>query len=106
MAELMSETDVLIKSYLNAVAGNLVGETDANNNKTTRYLTDWTTWGYYNWNNMSTRGTWVFDGGRWGFSPNDESLERPAVTHSMSVYILLPVLSTILQWFLAVICSL
>ena len=78
MAELMSETDVLIKSYLNAVAGNLVGETDANNNKTTRYLTDWTTWGYYNWNNMSTRGTWVFDGGRWGFSPNDESLERPA----------------------------
>lgn len=78
MAELLSETDELIKAYLDASAGNLVGTTDDNGNSTTRYLDDWAKRGYYNWNNMSAYGNWTFTGGRWGFSPNDESLERPA----------------------------
>lgn len=78
MAELMGETDELIKNYLDASAGNLVGSTDNNGNSITRYLEDWGRHAYTNWNNMSTYGKWNFDGGRWGFSPNDESLERPA----------------------------
>ena len=79
MAELMGETDELIQNFLGAVAGNLVGITDENGNRTTRYLNDWATYGYYNWNNVSALGYWNFGGSRkFGFSPNDESLERPA----------------------------
>jgi len=71
------EFDPLFQAFLDEKAGNAVGVT-VDGNRTTRYLTDWATWGYYNWNNMSTRNTWTFEGGRWGFSPNDENLERPA----------------------------
>ena len=42
---------------------------------------DWTTHGYSNWNNINNAtvvGSWKTVGTRWGFSPNDESLERPA----------------------------
>ena len=74
---MMAEIEPLFNEYVNSVAGNVVGTT-TDGVRTTRYLTDWSTWGYYNWNNMSTRNTWSFEGGRWGFSPNDESLERPA----------------------------
>ena len=74
---MMAEIEPLFNEYINSVAGNVVGTT-TDGVRTTRYLTDWSTWGYYNWNNMSTRNTWSFEGGRWGFSPNDESLERPA----------------------------
>ncbi|MBQ9357899.1 MAG: hypothetical protein IJT98_11515 [Prevotella sp.] len=72
----------IFQEYINSVAGNTVSRIakDENDNDITvaSYLTSWTSWGYYNWNNMSTRGTWTFEGGRWGFSPNNESLERPA----------------------------
>lgn len=61
------DTDIY-QPYINSVAGNTVGT----------YLTNWNGWPYINWNNMSTRNQWTFEGGRWGFSPNDESLERPA----------------------------
>lgn len=64
---LIGEFDVQLQDYINSVAGNAVGT----------YLTDWSTWGYMNWNNMVTRGTWLFEGGRWGFSPNNGDLERP-----------------------------
>mgnify|MGYP002624527913 CR=1 FL=1 len=60
--------DEFFKPYIDRKAGNTVGT----------YLTNWNTWPYINWNNMSTRNQWTFEGGRWGFSPNDESLERPA----------------------------
>lgn len=63
-----TEIDPAFESFINSKAGNTLGT----------YLTNWSTWGYINWNNMSTRNTWTFEGGRWGFSPNDESLERPA----------------------------
>ena len=74
---LIDEFDKGYVQYINSVAGNTIGST-IDGVSTTRYLSDWATWGYYNWNNMGTRNTWSFEGGRWGFSPNDESLERPA----------------------------
>jgi hypothetical protein len=79
ITSLIEETvDPVLQEYISSIAGNTVSRRDAENNLIESYLTSWTTWGYYNWNNMSNRGTWTFEGGRWGFSPNDESLERPA----------------------------
>ena len=77
LTSLISEFDVQYQMFLDEVAGNAIGTT-IDGVAVTRYLTDWATWGYYNWNNMTTRNTWTFEGGRWGFSPNNESLERPA----------------------------
>ena len=77
LTSLIDEFDQEYQLFLDGVAGNAVG-TKIDGTAVTRYLTDWSTWGYYNWNNMTTRNTWTFEGGRWGFSPNDESLERPA----------------------------
>lgn len=68
ITSLIEEFDAIYQEYIDSKAGNTVGT----------YLTDWSTKGYTNWNQMSSFGTWVFEGGRWGFSPNDESLERPA----------------------------
>ncbi len=77
LTSLIEEFDIQYQMFLDQVAGNAIG-TKIDGTAVTRYLTDWSTWGYYNWNNMTTRNTWTFEGGRWGFSPNDESLERPA----------------------------
>jgi len=70
-----------IAVYLNANAGNTVGTT-IDGMSTQRYLSDWagSGWGYSQWNsfNNANRGTWRTIGSRWGFSPNDGSLERPA----------------------------
>ncbi|MBQ3631950.1 MAG: hypothetical protein II949_12020 [Prevotella sp.] len=77
LTSLIEEFDIQYQMFLDQVAGNAIG-TNVDGTAITRYLTDWSTWGYYNWNNMTTRNTWTFEGGRWGFSPNDESLERPA----------------------------
>ncbi|MCR5679266.1 MAG: hypothetical protein K6G08_03515 [Prevotella sp.] len=74
---LMEEFDPFFQEYINSKAGNTVGRRDADNNLIESYLTSWTTWGYYNWNNLGSRGTWTFEGGRWGFSPNNGDLERP-----------------------------
>lgn len=41
---------------------------------------DWSTHGYSNWNNINNNtvvGSWKTLGVRWGFSPNNEALERP-----------------------------
>ena len=38
-------------------------------------LTDWSTWGKLNYSKMGTRGTWTFEGGRWGFTGNEDYLE-------------------------------
>ena len=56
----MFQRDIL-DVYLETNGTNVVGTT----------LTDWSTWGGLNYNNMTTRGTWTFEGGRWGFFPND-----------------------------------
>ena len=77
MGLIENEFDPLYKSLIDGVAGNCIGTT-VDGTSTSRYLSDWASWGYMNWNNMVNRGTWTFEGGRWGFSPNDESLERPA----------------------------
>lgn len=77
VTELIDQFDVMYRQYLDGVAGNTIGTT-VDGITTTRYLTDWATWGYMNWNNMVTRNTWLFEGGRWGFSPNNGDLERPA----------------------------
>ena len=77
LTSLIDEFDQQYQLFLDGVAGNAVG-TKIDGTAVTRYLTDWSTWTYNNWNNMTTRNTWTFEGGRWGFSPNDESLERPA----------------------------
>ena len=47
--------------FLDANGTQLVGRT----------LTDWSEWGGANYNSMTNRGTWTFEGGRWGFFPND-----------------------------------
>ena len=69
-----------IAAYLDANAGNTVGTT-VEGISTARYLSDWagSGWGYSQWNsyNNANRGTWRTIGSRWGFSPNDGSLERP-----------------------------
>ncbi len=75
---LITEFDPFYQQYIDSKAGNTIGRRDAENNIIESYLTSWTTWGQYNWNNLSSRGTWTFEGGRWGFSPNNEYLERPA----------------------------
>lgn len=38
-------------------------------------LTDWSTWSKQNYSKMGTRGTWTFEGGRWGFTGNEDYLE-------------------------------
>lgn len=77
ITDLIDQFDVQVQDFLNEVAGNTIGTT-IDGTSVTRYLTDWATWGSTNWNQMTNRNTWSFEGGRWGFSPNDESLERPA----------------------------
>lgn len=74
---MMSEIEPLFNEYISSMAGNVISTT-TDGIATTRYLTDWSTWGYMNWNNMVNRGTWSFEGARWGFSPNNGDLERPA----------------------------
>ena len=69
MNDVMTGLNTAIEAYLSANAGNATGVT-IDGVRTTRYLLDWATLGYINWNNMSSQGAWVFDGGRWGFSPN------------------------------------
>ena len=41
-------------------------------------LSDWSTWGKLNYSKMGTRGTWTFEGGRWGFTGNEDYLEFSA----------------------------
>lgn len=64
---LIEEIEPKFQEFIDSKAGNTIGT----------YLTDWSTWGYMNWNNMVNRNTWSFEGGRWGFSPNNGDLERP-----------------------------
>ena len=73
-----------IEYYLSANAGNVVGVHDENGNAVERYLYDWQNWSYANWNNVTTRNTWYFTGGRWGFAPNvdPEYDENGAITNS------------------------
>lgn len=73
---LIDEFDMQFQGFLDEKAGNTIGTT-IDGTSVTRYLTDWSTWGYMNWNNMVNRNTWSFEGGRWGFSPNNGDLERP-----------------------------
>lgn len=51
----------VLTPFLDANGANLIGTT----------LTDWSTWSGANYNSMTNRGTWTFEGGRWGFFPND-----------------------------------
>jgi len=69
LSDALAEADQLVEIFLDANAGNLVSTT-VDGVATTRYLRDWSTIGFVNWNNMSTQGTWSFTGGRWGFAPN------------------------------------
>lgn len=39
------------------------------------YLQDWTDWGKINYNSLGTKDNWTFEGGRWGFTGNQEYLE-------------------------------
>ena len=68
ITSLIEEFDAQYQEYVDSKAGNAIGT----------YLTNWNKWGYTNWNQMTNRDTWSFEGGRWGFSPNNEDLERPA----------------------------
>ncbi|MBR1934128.1 MAG: hypothetical protein IJ841_10655 [Prevotella sp.] len=63
-----SFTEYALNAFLDLNGANLVGTT----------LTDWSTWSKANYNNMSTRNTWTFEGGRWGFTGNEDYLEFKA----------------------------
>ena len=78
-AFLEDEVDPAVEEFLNVNAGNTCS-TMIDGIKTQRYLYGWYNWNYSQWNsyNNQVRNGWNFIGNRWGFSPNDESLERPA----------------------------
>lgn len=78
-AFLEDEVDPAVEEFLNVNAGNTCS-TMIDGVKTERYLYGWYNWGYSQWNsfNDQTRNGWQYIGNRWGFSPNNESLERPA----------------------------
>lgn len=42
------------------------------------YLNDWTTWGKYNYAKLANKDNWTFEGGRWGFTGNEDYLEFKA----------------------------
>ena len=65
MNEFLEDTDDTIEEFLLYNGATLIGNT----------LTDWSTWGKANYNSMVNRGTWTFEGGRWGFTGNEEYLE-------------------------------
>ena len=50
---------------------------NANGGNTKDIVGTWEKQGYLNVKNLTKIGSWVFEGGRWGFSPNDGSLDRP-----------------------------
>ena len=60
----MFESDILA-TYLNTNGANLIPT----------YMEDWSTWGQYNYTKLGTKGNWTFEGGRWGFTGNEEYLE-------------------------------
>ena len=67
MTATMEEVEIAINQFLDDNAG----DTESG---------DWTTRKFANWNNMKDAtivGSWKAVGLRWGFSPNDGSLERP-----------------------------
>ena len=63
----MFENDILVP-FFNANGANLFPT----------YLKDWNSWGKYNYAKLSTKDNWTFEGGRWGFTGNEDYLEFKA----------------------------
>lgn len=55
----------IFTQFLDNNGTNLIGTT----------LTDWKTWGSYNYSKLSTKDSWTFEGGRWGFTGATDYLE-------------------------------
>ena len=78
-AEGMADDEAVVADVLALIQESINNFLDANAGDTESG--DWSTRGYANWNNINNNrvvGSWTTIGNRWGFSPNDESLERPA----------------------------
>ena len=78
-AEGMADDEAVVADVLVLIQESINNFLDANAGDTESG--DWSTHGYSNWNNINNNrvvGSWSTIGVRWGFSPNDESLERPA----------------------------
>ena len=78
-AEGMADDEAVVADVLLMIQESINNFLDANAGDTESG--DWSTHGYSNWNNINNNrvvGSWTTIGVRWGFSPNDESLERPA----------------------------
>ncbi|MBO7109402.1 MAG: hypothetical protein J6V97_04845, partial [Prevotella sp.] len=78
-AEGMADDEAVVADVLVLIQESINNFLDANAGDTESG--DWSTHGYSNWNNINNNrvvGSWTTIGDRWGFSPNDESLERPA----------------------------
>lgn len=78
-AEGMADDEAVVADVLTLIQESINNFLDANAGDTESG--DWSTHGYSNWNNINNNrvvGSWSTIGVRWGFSPNDESLERPA----------------------------
>ena len=78
-AEGMADDEAVVADVLTLIQESINNFLDANAGDTESG--DWSTHGYSNWNNINNNrvvGSWTTIGNRWGFSPNDESLERPA----------------------------
>lgn len=63
----MFETDILTP-FFDANGANLMPT----------YLNGWTGWGQYNYAKLGSKDNWTFEGGRWGFTGNEEYLEFQA----------------------------
>lgn len=77
-AEGMADDEAVVADVLVLIQESINNFLDANAGDTESG--DWSTHGYSNWNNINNNrvvGSWSTIGVRWGFSPNDESLERP-----------------------------
>lgn len=75
----LAEDPIAVAPLVEEVENSFVQFLDANAGDTKSG--DWSTRGYVNFNNLNNAtiaGSWKTLGDRWGFSPNDGSLERPA----------------------------
>ena len=72
-----SESQSFVDSYLPDLEQAYRDFLDANGATTTSVVGAWGTQGSTNWNRVSNIGSWQLQGGRWGISNNDATLERP-----------------------------
>mgnify|MGYP002620252926 CR=1 FL=1 len=72
-----AESESFVNSYLPDLESAYREFLDANGATTTGVVGAWGTQSSTNWNRVTSIGSWQLQGGRWGISNNDATLERP-----------------------------